>query len=89
MSTSITISKSNNSSYRQIKINGKWFEGSEFFSIKEGEDYIIITKHYLDVPSKCHKSIRGYFHLVSESPLGKHQIDQEESSEDELIIYFN
>lgn len=87
--TTITISKSNNSNCRQIKINGDWFEGSEFFSIEETEEYLHITKHYLEVPEKARKTKRGYFHMISEAPLGKYEICKEESNEDEIIIYFD
>ena len=88
MSNTITISRSSNSSYRQVKINSDWYEGSEFFTVKTSDGFMSITKHYLDVPAKAYKSIRGYFHFPTDIPLGKFEIDEEESNEDELIIYF-
>ena len=89
MSNTISITKSGNPANRQVKINSDWFEGSEYFSVEQTENCMTITKHYMIVPSDARKTIRGYFHLPCTLPLGRHEICTEDSTEDELVIYFD
>jgi hypothetical protein len=89
MSETITISKSGNPAFRQIKINSKWFENSEYFSVKQTENSMTIVKHYLEIPDTARKTIRGYFHVPCAFPVGRHEICTEDSTEDELVIYFD
>ena len=89
MTNTITISTSSNTAYKQIKINSDFFLNSEYFSVKEEENCMIITKHYLDVPEDARRTIRGYFHVQSHAPIGKHEICLEHSTEDEIVIYFD
>ncbi len=89
MEDTITISKSGTLGNRQIKINSNWCKGSEYFSLKQEESCLTITKHYMEIPDTARKNTKSYFHLPCTYPLGKHDIDLEESSEDELVIYFD
>ena len=85
---SVTIYKSGTPDCRQIKINGDWYKGSEFFSLKKFDECLVITRHYLDVPDNSLMSKRGYLHCICDAPIGRYKIS-DESNEDELVVYFD
>lgn len=87
VSGSIVINKGRSEKYRQFKSNSNWFENSEYYSFEENGNCLIITKHYLEVPKNAQKTKTGHFMCLSELPLGKFEFDEQESTEDELVIY--
>lgn len=87
VSGSIVISKGRAEIYRQFKSNSNWFKNYEYFTLKEEGDCLIITKHYLEVPKNAQKTKTGHFMCLSQLPLGKFEFDEQESTEDELVIY--
>ena len=84
----LRVSESATRDCRQISFKSDWFIGGEYYSIDEYDDYMVVTKHYIDMPSTALKSKKGYFQCKSVAPLGRFEIDQEESTEDEIIIYY-
>lgn len=85
---SITISNGRNDNYRQFKSNSNWFSDSEYYTLNEEDGCLTINKHYMEVPKNAQKTNRGYFHCVSAIPLGQFEFDDEESTEDQLVIYY-
>ena len=82
-----------NKNYLQLYFNNKeWFNDCEFFTLHNDleDEYIHIKKHYIDVPNNARISQQGStFCIIAEIPLGKYEVDEEESNEDELVIYYN
>ena len=87
VSGSITISNGRNENYRQFKSNSKWFDDAEYFTLTESDNCLTIKKHYMEVPINAQKTNRGYFMCVSELPIGKFEFDEDESSEDVVVVY--
>lgn len=87
---SMNIMKRN---YQQIHFsNKKWFDNCQFFSIYNDleNELIKIKKHYIDVPINARNVKKDTrFRLVAEIPIGEYKVDEDESNEDELIIYYN
>ena len=71
--------------------NKKWFNNCEFFTIINNLEYkyLHIKKHYIDVPKKARNVKDSEFTFYSEIPAGNYEIDEYESNQDELIIYYN
>ena len=87
VSGSITISNGRNENYRQFKSNSKWFDDSEYFTLIESDNCLTIKKHYMEIPKNAQKTKRGYFMCVSQLPIGKFEFDEDESSEDVVVVY--
>lgn len=87
VSGSITISNGRNENYRQFKSNSKWFDNAEYFTLIECDNCLTIKKHYMEVPKNAQKTNRGYFMCKSELPVGKFEFDEDESSEDVVVVY--
>lgn len=91
VSGSITFSEhSRGDRYRQCRSILKFFEGEIRF--KEYEDCIVFRKPSIDdndsIKTTPHKG--GYkFNIKCNIPLGNFKIDREESTEDELVIYYH
>jgi hypothetical protein len=86
-SGSIVINVGRNFNYRHFKVNSKWFEDAEYYTFIENGNCLEIRKHYLDVPKTAQKYKTGQFMCVSELPIGKFEIDEDESSEDVILVY--
>lgn len=86
---SINVTAGRNERYRQVHSNSKWFDNSEYFTIKDDGECITIKKCGLHIPKNAQKFTSSrHFMYVSELPLGRFEFDTEESSEDELVIYY-
>jgi hypothetical protein len=73
--------------YRVLHSSSKWFDGCEYFIIKDDANGCLrIIKCYLEIPKNAQKRTTG-FQFVSELPIGTFKFD-EDSTEDELIIYY-
>ena len=89
VSGSINVTAGRNERYRQVHSNSKWFDNSEYFTIKDDGDCLKIKKCGLQIPKNAQKFTSSrHFMYVSELPLGRFEFDVEESSEDELVIYY-
>lgn len=78
--------------YLELKFNNKeWFNDCEFFTIYNNIEYkyLHIKKHYIDIPKGARNNKKGRFGIFAEIPLGNYEIDEDESTQDELIIYYN
>jgi hypothetical protein len=79
--------------YQQLHFSDKkWFDNCEFFSLYNDleNELIQIKKHYIDIPINARNLQKSrYFSIIAEIPLGKYEVDEEESNEDELVIYYN
>ena len=88
VSGSITVMNGRADIYRQIRSNSKWFD-CEYYIIEDNSiDCLLIRKCGLDIPKNAQKAKRGHFHFESELPIGHFEFDREESTEDELVIYY-
>jgi hypothetical protein len=89
ISGSINVTASINERYRQIHSNSKWFDNSEYFTIKDDGECLTIKKCGLQIPKNAKKfTTSRHFNYISELPLGRFEFDIDESSEDELVIYY-
>jgi len=87
VSGSIVINRGRNDKYRHFIVKSKWFEDAEYYSFAETVNYLEIRKHYLEVPKNAQKYKTGQFMCTSQLPIGKFEIDQNESTEDVLVVY--
>lgn len=76
--------------YRFLYSQSKWFDGCEYFTIKDDGECLIIKKCTgIDMPKKAYKFSKSKkFCLESDLPTGKFEIDKDESNEDILFIYY-
>ena len=90
-SGTITVTKGRNKSetFRYIYSNADWFKEAEFYIFKENEYGFTVQKCLcIEIPNNAVK-FTTQAHLFSQIPVGKYQIDEEESTTDELVIYYN
>jgi hypothetical protein len=89
----INVSASKYSNLRQITSNSNFFDGAEEFIIKETENSFTITLATICYQGKTYRKVPGRygwiaFTCISNLPLGRYEFDQEESSEDCVVIYY-
>ena len=92
LSGSIIITEQKNRPrQRQITSNSNWFD-CDYILFNVKDDHISITKPNLDYRGKAYKPTKqnSHFHLLvtAEIPFGKFEIDVDDSTEDELVIYY-
>ena len=89
VSGSITVYKGRADRYRAIYSKSSWFDNAEYFEIQDDGECVVIKKCYLEMPKTAQKFTKSRnFQFVSELPLGTFDIDEDESNEDELVIYY-
>jgi hypothetical protein len=89
ISGSINVGKGRADPYRDIYSKSPWFNSAEYFDIQVDDECIVIKKCYLEIPKKAQKfTTSRHFQFKSELPLGTFCFDEEESNEDELLIYY-
>lgn len=89
VSGSINVHKGRSDRYRDIYSKSSWFDNAEYFDIKDDGECLIIKKCYLEIPKNAQKFTKArHFQFVSELPLGTFDIVEDESNEDELVIYY-
>ena len=87
---SITIYKGGYFGHVRIYSRCAWFDDAEYCVTEDLGGCLVIKKCYLDIPNKALKvGNDGRMQFESEIPLGNYAIDQEESDEDELVIYYS
>ena len=92
VSGSIVVSElKNRPNQRQITSNSNWFNCDYIlFNVEDG--CISITKPDLDYRGKSHKPTKQnnwwHFLVTAELPFGKFEFDVDDSTEDELIVYY-
>ena len=89
VSGSISITKGRSDRYKQLYSSSEWFDGTEYFDIQDDRESLTIKKCYMEIPKTAQKFTSGrHFQFVSELPLGTFDVDEEESNEDELVVYY-
>lgn len=83
----ISIQKNKYGCY--IYSSSTWFDGCEYFTASFEDDYLIMNKHYLEVPKDAHKRNKtGQIFFNLNLPLGHYNFD-DDTTEDELVVYIN
>lgn len=83
--------KGKRDSEKFIYICESWSKGTEYVTIKEYYNKIVISKCYLDIPNNA-KKISNPNNLLSYTSYienGKYIADLQESDEDTLVFYLN
>ena len=76
--------------HRNIFSNNPFFKKGDYVTIEEDDYCLIITKHGLDTPHNAKViTSEGRIHHITNIKPGRYEIDEEESTEDQLIIYYN
>ncbi len=89
VSGSISVYDGRKDRYRQIKSSSRWFNDADYYVINDDGECLVIKKCYMEVPKNAQKfSKTNRFHFVSDLPKGTFCFDEEESNEDELVIYY-
>lgn len=87
VSGSITVFEGTAINQKKIYSNSKWFD-CEYYDVNIFDDYFTITKCYLEITKKARKLNKAkQLSLICDIPLGEFEFD-EESTEDELVIYY-
>jgi hypothetical protein len=77
-----------------IYVRSHLFIDGEYYLIQDnGQGLLTFKRCGMDIPKKAHKFIKtcnvgGQFSLVSELQLKKYYIDEYESNEDEIRVYY-
>ena len=66
----------------------EWFNNIEYVTINDDGECLVIRKCYMEIPKSAKKIDRGFYvEIESDIPLGTFDLD-EESNEDELVVYY-
>jgi len=72
---------------KKLYSNSKWFD-CEYYNINLFDDYFTIKKCGLEVSKKARKLSKSkQLTLICDIPLGEFEFD-EDSTEDELVVYY-
>jgi energy-coupling factor transporter ATP-binding protein EcfA2 len=76
--------------HRFLYSNSKWFNDCQYFTIKDNGECITIQKQIgVNITKKSYKFSKSRrFCFESELPIGKFEINKDESDEDTLVIYY-
>lgn len=94
VSGSINIQKGNRLNQRQIQSNSSFFTANEDIIVRVDNERIYFSKPTIDyngktIKPKAIKSGWVNFHIVADLPITKKlEFDGEESTEDELVVYY-
>lgn len=87
VSGSILITNAATNYQRSLIPKSDWFD-NDYYKISINDDCIVFQKCYLEIPKGAYKLPKtGVFTILAELPLGTFEID-EESTEDELVVYY-
>jgi hypothetical protein len=87
VSGSISISNGTAINQKKIYSNSKWFD-CEYYIIKIFDDHLVIKKCGLQIPKNARKLNNAkQLSIICDIPLGNFEFD-EESNEDELVVYY-
>jgi|DEB0MinimDraft_10_1074344.scaffolds.fasta_scaffold31941_3 hypothetical protein len=74
---------------KEIIINSEWVNGVQYFIISNDVDYLVVQKCYMEIPKNALKiSKQNHLRIEIEAPNGTFEICTEESTEDELVVYY-
>lgn len=89
VSGSITVYNGIRITQKHIAISKEWAT-EEYYTIEDDGECLIIKKCYMEIPKTAHK-LRANKHISiehSEIQNGEYVFDPDESSEDEVVIYY-
>lgn len=89
---SITVFSHDSPNLRRLYSKSEFFSTGEYFVIEHDDNCLVITKCYLEIPSKALKiTSKKTCRLVFQSdlPVGTYTFDEEETNEDQLVIYLD
>tara|TARA_R110000868_G_scaffold103241_2_gene284352 strand:- start:810 stop:1139 length:330 start_codon:yes stop_codon:yes gene_type:complete len=89
----IFVSLGRGNAYRQINTKSTFFDGCEYFIIKEDEDKITFERAPLDTRRNIKKAVKdnaGWvrFQFTSQIPVGRYVVDTDDSDEDRIVVYY-
>lgn len=91
----ISVAMGRTERYRHIYSNSSFFITGEYYVLKDNGELLTITRCGLDIPKKAQMFTKGngktdgFFQFVSELPVGKFEFEYDESTCDEVKIYYN
>lgn len=89
-SISVTQGFKKQVAYRSIYSASKWFSDAEFYVFDYQPDCLRIKKCLcIEIPKQAHKISKGNFTFITDIPIGVYHFDEEDTTHDEAIIYFN
>ena len=78
--------------YRKLYCRGDWFNDVEYVEFIYNPSFLLVRKCFLEIPKRAIKIPNGKggfdFDMVSKLPLGLLSLDVEDSTEDELVLYY-
>ena len=84
------VSKGTRFDNKSLYFNLKWFT-EEYYTIINRENCLIIRKCYMEIPKKAYKfnhKNKSFRAIYVDIPNGKYEVNMDESTEDELVIYY-
>lgn len=91
VSGSIHVTSGRTERYRQFHSASKWFDECEWFQLIDDMNGTLIIKKCMgiEMPKNAQKLTSSrHFMCISEIPLGRYEIDEDESTIDELVVYY-
>ena len=89
VSGSITVYNGGRLSQKHIIISKDW-ANTEYYTIKDNGECLVFKKCYMDVPKNAYKLRAGCQLSIEHSEIqnGKYVFDNEETNEDEAVVYY-
>jgi len=88
VSGSINVTNGCQPTQKQILLKSNWFN-VDYYKVEDDGECLLITKCYLDIPKNAHKITKSrHISLITEMPNGKFDFDNDETTEDVVIIYY-
>jgi len=77
--------------YRRLYSKSEFFDTGEYFVIEQDEDCLIIKKCYMEIPTSAMRINKHSSSIacVSQLAFGTYTFDEEETNEDQLVIYLD
>ena len=91
VSGSIHITNGRTERYRQFHSSSKWFDECELFQLIDNNEGLLLIRKCLgiEIPKNAQKFTSSrHFMCRSEIPVGRYKIDEDESTIDELVVYY-
>jgi hypothetical protein len=91
VSGSIHVTDGRTERYRQFHSASKWFDECEWFQLIDDMNGTLTIKKCMgiEIPKNAQKFTSSrHFMCISEIPLGRYEIEEDESTIDELVVYY-
>ena len=88
VSGSVVISKGRSQATKRVRC-GDWLNDTEYCIVKDDGECLVVKKCYMEIPKKAKKiDVDRKLEFIGQIPIGAFDIDDEESNEDELVVYY-